>query len=268
MKTPMKYLLVALLGFFAGVLFEYWFLTSIWPNRHRSYSWIYTLRNHRKPGQPIKTDQVLDRQGYSAGYSYQYTSPLWVSYIVSSSSARIDVGRHGSFYADSDIPEKYRVQPEQHLNTGYDKGHLAPSATVDFSPEANRGTFALSNIGPQDPKLNRQAWERLESLERKWIKNKGKLYVITGPIYSSQPEEVNDLPIPSKFYKVIYSYKANKAIGFIMPNKEVLDKNLWRYSMPVKEIEEKTDLTFFNTFSEKKQKKLKEKVDLKWWQEE
>ncbi len=268
MKTALKYGMIALIGFAAGIAFEYWFLTAIWPNRHQSYSWVYTLRNHRKPGEPCDTDLVLDRLGYSLGYSYKYKSALWVSYILSSGSVNINVGRHGSFYADTNIPEEYRVQPEQHRNTEYDKGHLAPSASIDFSKKANRETFALSNIVPQAPKLNRQAWQELESLERKWAKTRGKIYVVTGPIYPSNPRTVNDLPIPSKFYKVLYSYKADKAIGFIMPNKEVQDKNLWRYAKSVQEVEQETELIFFSKFRQKTQHTLKEQIDKEWWRNE
>jgi endonuclease G len=270
MQTKMKYLLlvVAIISFTAGVAFEYAFLTYIWPNRHQTYTWIYTLRNHKKPGEPCETDLVLKRQGYSLGYSYEHKTALWVSYIISAGSIGIDVKRHGSFYPDSDIPEKYRVQPEDHVNTGYDKGHLAPSAAIDFSKKVNRETFALSNVTLQDPKLNRQAWAKLEDLERDWTKTKGKLYVVTGPSFSSRPKKVNGMSVPSKFYKVIYSYDAEKAIGFIFPNKAVSNKNLWKYAMSVQEVEKETGLTFFSKFKEKTQKKLKETADIEWWKEE
>ncbi len=265
MKTYTKYLIAALLAFIAGMAFEYWFLTEVWPNRHRSYTWIYSVRNHKKPGEPCETDLILKRKGYSLGYSYKYKSALWVSYVVSAGSSGINSGRHGSFFADKDIPEEYRVLPEQHANTEYDRGHLAPSAAIDFSPEANRETFALSNVVPQAPRLNRQAWEKLESSVRNWTKTRGKLYVVTGPIFSSRPRKVNELKIPSGFYKVIYSYDANKAIGFIMPNKAVPDSALWKHAMSVQEVETESGLSFFSKFSGKKQKKLKENLDLEWW---
>jgi endonuclease G len=187
--------------------------------------------------------------------------------VISDDSVGVDIGRHSSFYPDRDIPEEYRTQPEDYLNTGYDKGHQAPSAAIDFSKNANRETFALSNVTLQEPKLNRQAWGKLEDLERDWTKTKGKLYVVTGPLYSSRPKKVNGIPVPSKFYKVIYSFDADKAIGFIFPNDPVANKNLWRYAMSVQEVEEKTGLKFFSKFSEKKQKKLKETVDKNWWKE-
>jgi len=266
MKTKVTFLLVFLAGCILGAAFEYAFLTYLWPNRYQSYTWIYTFRNHRKPGEPCQTDQVLDRQGYSLGYSYKYKAALWVSYVISKGSVSVDVGRHSSFYADTDIPEEYRTKPEGYLNTGYDKGHLAPSAAIDFSRTANRETFALSNVTLQEPKLNRQAWSRLEDLERDWTAAKGKLYVITGPIYTARPKKINDILLPAKFYKVVYAYNDSKAIGFILPNKEVSNEDLWQYAMSVAEVEKATELNFFSKFKDSTQKQLEETVDLAWWQ--
>jgi endonuclease G len=267
MKTATKYLIVLIIGFIAGAACEYWFLTYVWPKRHLSYSWYFALRNHRKPGAPCDTDQVLDRQGYSLGYSYPYKSALWVSYIISPGSVGVDVRRHGSFYEDRDIPEKYRVESDQYVNSGYDKGHLAPSATIDFNETANRETFAMSNVVPQEPKLNRRGWGKLEDLVRDWTATKGKLYVVTGPLYSDDPEMMNGLPVPERMYKVIYAYKADQAIGFIFPNDSVKNDEIWKYAVSVQEVEQQTGLTFFSKFSQKKQERLKAGVDPDWWKE-
>ena len=268
MKVRMKYFLVPLLvfTFIAGMAFEYWFLTAIWPHRHQTYTWIYTLRNHRKPGESCETDLVLDRQGFSLGYSYAHKTALWASYIISAGSVNLDLGSlYSNFYADLDIPETYRTQPEDYVNTGYDKGHLAPSASIDFSLKANRETYMLSNVVLQDPRLNRQAWSKLEDLERKWTQTKGKLYVVAGPLYASRPEKVNGIPIPSKFYKVIYAYNARKAIGFLFPNKAIANALIWNYAMAIAELEKQSGLTFFKNLSAKKQKQLKQTVDIEWW---
>jgi endonuclease G len=178
----------------------------------------------------------------------------------------VNIGRHNNFYADPDIPQKYRVQPEDHLNTGYDKGHLAPSATIDFSKKANQETFALSNIVFQESRLNRQAWNTLETLVRTWTKTKGKLYVVTGPLYSSRSKKIHGLPVPKEFYKVIYAYGGERAIGFIFPNKSIPNDDLWKYAMSVQEVEAKTGLTFFTNFKKQTQKKLKQTAEVEWWQ--
>ena len=260
----LKSILIGAGGFAAGVAAQYVYSKYIWPNRHKTYTWVYTFRNHRKYGEPCKTDIVLDRDGYSLGYSFKYKNPLWVSYVISEGSVAVDVDRSDEFYGDPEIPEKYRVQPEDYSNTGYDRGHLAPSAAIDFSRVANQQTFAMSNVAFQDPKLNRQAWGSLEKTVRGWTKTKGKLYVITGPLFDEKPKRINDVAVPSRFYKIIYAIAQNQAIGFIFPNEDIKAAQLWSYAMSVKDVEKETDYKFFPKLG-RRARKLKSETTVSWW---
>lgn len=250
----------------AGAVVQYVIATHLWPKRHRTYSWIFRLRDHKQLGEPCETDLVLDRDGYSLGYNYKCKCALWVSYIISKHSVGVDVDRGDKFYSDPDIPEKYRVSPDEFKNTGYDKGHLAPSASIDFSRRSNDQTFAMSNIALQHPKLNRQAWGCLEDKVRDWTFAKGKLAIITGPLYGQRSKRVNDIPVPKGFYKVVYSFEHNRCIGFIFPNDEIKASQLWDHAMSVKDVEKETGYTFFSQLSEKNQK-IKEELDMSWWKE-
>jgi len=263
----LKCLLVAIGAAIIGASLHYIFSVHLWPNRHQVYTWIFALRNHKKLGEPCQTDLVLNRDGYSLGYSFNQRCALWVSYIISKNSIGVDVERGDGFYADPDIPEEYRVAPEDFRNTGFDKGHLAPSASIDFSRRSNDQTFAMSNIALQDPKLNRQAWGSLEGIIRDWTLSKGKLAITTGPIYNKRPEKIKQIPIPKSFYKIIYSFQHQKAIGFILPNQEVKANQLWNHVKSIAEIEQTTGYTFFNKLSDNKQQILKAEIDLAWWQD-
>ena len=248
----------------AGAATQYVVSTYLWPNRHKTYTWVFALRDHKKFGEPCKTDKVLNRDGYSLGYSYKYKNALWVSYILSKGSIGVDMDRGDCFYADPDIPEKYRVQPEDYTNTGYDRGHLAPSAAIDFSRISNMQTFAMSNIVLQHPKLNRQAWGSLERTIRGWTHTKGTLAVITGPLFDENPERINDVPVPKSFYKIIYALKHGRCIGFILPNENIKAAQLWDYAMSVQNMEKETGYKFFSKLSHKKQK-IKAELDISWW---
>jgi len=81
-----KCILVGVGSAIAGAGAHYVFSAYLWPNRHQTYTWIFALRNHRKLGEPCKTDKALDRDGYSIGYSYQYKAALWSAYIISKHS--------------------------------------------------------------------------------------------------------------------------------------------------------------------------------------
>ena len=248
----------------AGAAAQYVVSTHLWPNRHKTYTWAFALRDHKKLGEPCKTDKVLDRDGYSLGYSYQYKSALWVSYVLSKGSIGVDMDRGDCFYADPDIPEKYRVQPEDYTNTGYDRGHLAPSAAIDFSRISNMQTFAMSNIVLQHPKLNRQAWGSLERTIRGWTHTKGTLAVITGPLFDENPERINDVPVPKSFYKIVYAFKHGRCLGFILPNENIKAAQLWDYAMSVQHMEKETGYKFFNKLGKKGQK-IKAELDISWW---
>ncbi len=258
-------LVIIVIAYFSGALMHFLLSSYVLPYRHLTYVWVFALRNHKKMGIPCQTDLVLDRQGYSLGYSFQRRCALWVSYIISRESIGVDVERINDFDADPNVPEEHRVKPEDYTNSGYDKGHLAPSAAIDFSRKSNDETFLMSNIALQDPKLNRQAWSKLEGLSRKWTHTKGKLYVVTGPLYGSRPRKVKGIPVPKYFYKVIYSFSHKKTIGFVMPNEAVNNKKLWNYAVSVKEIEEQSGHRFLSKLG-RKGTKIKRELDIEWWQ--
>jgi endonuclease G len=238
--------------------------SSLWPNRHKTYTWWFGFRNHRKFGECCKTDIVLNRNGYSLGFSNARKCALWVSYVISKHSVGVDVDRGNIFYPDPDIPEPYRVKPEDFRNTGYDKGHLAPSGAIDYSLKSNAETFAMSNIALQHPKLNRQAWAALEAMVRGWTHTKGKLAVVTGPLYSKRSRRINDIPLPAGFYKVIYSFRHKNFIAFVLPNNDIKAGDLWNYAMSAEAAERETGYKFFPKLGKKKQRK-KAELDLSWW---
>jgi endonuclease G len=130
--------------------------------------------------------------------------------------------------------------------------------------KSNAETFAMSNIALQHPKLNRQAWAALEAMVRGWTHTKGKLAVVTGPLYSKRPRRINDIPLPAGFYKVIYSFRHKNFIAFVLPNNDIKAGDLWNYAMSAEAAERETGYKFFPKLGKKKQRK-KAELDLSWW---
>lgn len=253
----------------AGGTVTWAWLKYVWPNRHQSYSWIFRLRPHRRVGRVCQTDLELHRDGYSIGYSFKHKCALWASFIISKGSVGIDVDRGERFYADPDIPEKHRTTPADFNKTGFDKGHLAPSASIDFSRKSNDQTFAMSNMAMQDPELNRQAWGRLEGIVREWTRTKGTLAVVVGPVFGDTNKRVNDVAVPKGFYQAIYSYQHNACIGFYFQNKDTPTSQLWDHAMSIKELQEKTGYTLLDRVGwwSKLGDDVKAKLDVKWWKD-
>ncbi len=260
-------IVTAVLSAIFGGLLHYIFSSHLWPNRHRTYSWWFTLRNHRRYGEPCPADLILEREGYALGYSFKYKSALWVSYILNKNSIGVDVERGEDYYADPDIPAQYRVDPDDYANTGFDKGHLAPSASVDFSRKSNDETFAMSNVVLQDPILNRRAWGKLERLIRKWTFTKGKLVVVTGPVYGKRNKRTKGFAIPRYLYKVVYCFRHQQGIAFLIPNQPTQNDELWEHAISINALEEELGYNFFSTFGSDSQKR-KQSFNIAFWRDD
>ncbi len=262
--TDTEVIVVSIIAFVAGVLFQYFFSVYVIPNKHLAHVWRFALRRHERYGKVCPTDQILRRQGFSLGYSYEHRTALWASYVISPGSVSIDMERGEAFFADEEIPEKHRVKPADYTNTGYDKGHLAPSAAIDFSRKSNDETFSMANVALQEPKLNRQAWSSLEDLERKWTFTRGTFAVVTGPIFDKKPKKINNVSVPKAFYKAIYSFDKKLFIGFLFPNEPIVASKLWDHAMSLAELEKKTGYKFFQNLPNRVLKG-KSKISLEWW---
>ena len=109
------------------------------------------------------------------------------------------------------------VNPKDYIHSGYDRGHMAPSADFLWSQRANDETFVMSNMVPQTPNLNQKAWSKLEAQVRRWGCGEKKITVITGPILEDNlPKLLSGIPIPRKFFKVIVDETPpKKTIAFI-----------------------------------------------------
>lgn len=150
---------------------------------------------------------LIDHKYYQEFYDPELRFSAYVVYQMTSEQLKKKVAkRKDGFKADPYLVEKKipYVKPAEYLNSGYDKGHLAPSADFQFSQEANDRTFLMSNMAPQTPNLNQDAWRRLEDQVRKWACGEELVTVITGPIFTANMAKLKSgLVIPQSFFKII-----------------------------------------------------------------
>lgn len=95
------------------------------------------------------------------------------------------------------------IKSSHYLNTGFDRGHLAPADAFSFDQEAYSQTFSLANIVPQDPRVNRRVWKGLEVYEKDVARAYGCIDVVIRVEYDSV--KVKKLWIPKKLTKEIYT---------------------------------------------------------------
>ena len=206
-----------------------------------------TCGQHLDKGMPsTNSDQFLCRDGYAVGYNYDTKNADWVAYHVTAESVNITNKRSNSFKEDTEMPDYARSTLADYKGSGYDRGHLAPSATMDFTRESMKQSFLMSNMSPQLPGFNRVGWRVLEEHVRDLANEYNELYVVTGPIYQGNEGTIgNGVMIPSAFYKVILDPSFDEAIAFIVPHRDVSSSELANFITTIDEVERQTGLDFF-----------------------
>ncbi|EGQ8243830.1 DNA/RNA non-specific endonuclease [Vibrio parahaemolyticus] len=200
-----------------------------------------TCGQHLDKGIPSSnSDQFLCRDGYAVGYNYNTKNADWVAYHITAESVNITNKRSNAFQEDTEMPDYARSTLADYKGSGYDRGHLAPSATMDFTQESMKQSFLMSNMSPQLPGFNRVGWRVLEEHVRDLAN------VVTGPIYQGNEGTIgNGVVIPSAFYKVILDPSFDEAIAFIVPHRDVSSSELANFITTIDEVERQTGLDFF-----------------------
>jgi endonuclease G, mitochondrial len=154
--------------------------------------------------------------------------------------------RSSKFYPDPNIPPSERAELHHYARSGYDRGHVAPSGDMP-SPESQQECFTLANMVPQEPSVNRGVWEGVESVTRKMAKDRGDIYVVTGPIYSGNNigRIGGAVMVPTKMFKAIYDPGRNQAGAYIVGNTEGAQVQV----VTIAELEKLSGISVFPTVS-------------------
>ena len=157
--------------------------------------------------------------------------------------------RKGSFRNDPLVNTK-TASTKDYINSGYDRGHLAPALDLKETNESMYESFYMSNISPQTPGFNRGIWKRLESQTRMWAIENSGLFITTGPVLTEFIDTIgvaNRIPVPKYYYKVLLDYKdpEYKMIAFILPN-ENSSRPLSDFIISVDSLEVLTNIDFYS----------------------
>lgn len=152
------------------------------------------------------------------------------------------VKRQNSFHPDDNIPASERAELKHYAKSGYDRGHMAPSADMP-DEQSMYESFSLANMVPQNPNNNRGAWAKIESDVRTLAMKRGKLYVISGPIYSDWNQEMlkGAVGVPDKLFKAIYDPDRRDITVYVIENAADAQASL----ISASELEEIAGFTVF-----------------------
>lgn len=196
---------------------------------------------------------------YSVEYDTQKKSTRWSCYEIYGSNRETHTSR---YYSDTDqypqdpqLDAQYRWKQDPFWRSGYDHGHLCPSADRLNSREANVQTFYLTNMMPQVNGFNAGVWATMET----WVRNqvtassKDTLFVVKGGTmdnsdqYTTMARTGGDLIIPKYYYMAVLMHNSSgyKAMGFWIEHKANSTRNLSPYVVNIDELERLTGIDFF-----------------------
>lgn len=231
-------------------------------------------RDLRKWGLPELEagDEVIVHTGHMLVYSEEHEQPKWTAHIASPDLITGNLARIDSFLVDPLVKSGTAVTVD-YWNSGYDRGHMVPSADMRWNLEALQGTYLYSNVSPQVPELNRGTWADLEDWGRRYVNfSKRRVFVVTGPVLRTglptlqKPDRKNEVSIPELFFKVIADLDGDdpKAIAFVMRN-AVQDGPPISYAVPVDSVEKLTGYDFFPAVDDATETRIEAMREPKDW---
>ncbi|GAA6100930.1 endonuclease G, mitochondrial [Tachysurus ichikawai] len=204
---------------------------------------------------------IQSRESYVTCYDPRNRTPAWVIEQLSADTLTGNSDRKlCDFKEDDSVHVYHRATNSDYRGSGFDRGHLAAAANHKWSQKAMNDTFYLSNVAPQNPHLNQNAWNNLERYCRSLIKHYENVYVCSGPLYLPRQESdgkmyvkyqvigKNHVAVPTHFFKVVILEKKRGEVElrpYMMPNIPVDEKiPLERFLVPIESIERASGLLF------------------------
>ncbi len=165
---------------------------------------------------------MLYYEGFNVAFNPAMHQPNYSAWQLTSDRIDGEFSRKDvEFQADENVAGCATLQ--DYKRSGFDRGHMAPAADMKWSKQAMADCHYLTNMCPQDQRLNSGAWATIEKSCRKWAQKYGTLYIIAGPVLSDRLTRsigLTPVPVPERFFKVIVAPEANPPMGiaFLMPN--------------------------------------------------
>jgi len=213
------------------------------------------------------TNFLMEKTQYVLCYHRDRGTPTWTSWHLDTTWLG-SAPRQNDYRADTTLPAGwYQVQGTDYSGSGFDRGHMTPSADRTSTVADNSATFLMTNMVPQAPDNNQGPWEALESYCRTLVGAGNELYIISGGVGTGGTGSNGGttltvanghVTVPAQTWKVILVLPAGtndvsrvttstRTIAVIMPNTQGIRTTDWHtYRVSVDQVEALTGFDFFS----------------------
>ena len=225
-----------------------------------------------KGGQSIVlVHRTNDKYGvnFCTEWDTQKKSQRWSCYQMYNGNTGGNVGRYQEGYPYDDQLDYANyftmgdgTPYDPFWSSGYDHGHICPSADRQYSKDANRQTFFLTNMQPQRNVFNAGVWAAMEQQVRNWNRAsfRDTLYVCKGGTIDRDDQISrtlsNGLIVPKFFFMALLCKNSSgyRALGFWIEHKDkesdypkdnLGNYRLTTYVTNIRELETLTGIDFF-----------------------
>jgi len=217
----------------------------------------------------IPGEEIVHHDAMSLSYNETHEQANWVVHTVTKDILYGTVSRTNDFRLDPKV-STVTADSADYWDSGFDRGHLAPSADFRWSRNALSQSYFYSNMSPQRPELNRESWARLENLVREFAIDADEVMVVTGPVLHDGlpkiPQGSHRVSIPEFFYKVVIDSKGKekRGIAFILPNKKTSTRII-DYAVTIDSVEVLTGIDFFPELDDETESLIESEKTISQW---
>ncbi|MEM8940266.1 MAG: DNA/RNA non-specific endonuclease [Bacteroidota bacterium] len=240
-----------------------------------------TFGNPSNASTSQSNNYLVSRNEYAYSYNNSRGRINWVSWHLSTAWLG-SASRQNDFRTDTTLPSSfYRASSSSYSGSGFDRGHICPSADRTYSTSANSITFYMSNMGPQAPNNNRQTWRLFEEYLREVVRDGNEIHLIAGVIGqggdgsngSASTIASGSIDVPSSFWKVALILpngsndvsrvtSSTRVIAVNMPNTQSINTTNWGiYRTSVNQIENLAGVDLFENISNNIESIIESRVD-------
>jgi endonuclease G len=199
-------------------------------------------------------DDIILYTGFSFAFNDAHKQSDWVVYMLCRERINNPVTKRKDNFRTDPAVKTGTATAADYRGSGYDRGHLVPSADMLWSEVAMDESFFFSNMSPHRATFHQAGgiWYKLEDLVKVWAEAYDTLYIVAGPALKQRISGSigkNNVSVPEYFYKVILNYTGNRieGIGFIMPHEKVKSGNPVRsYAVSIDSVQNFTGIDFFH----------------------